>query len=112
MKLELILRITLVIIYSLILVFSLRWSWQSFLKKQLATSQLLPLTFQNVLKKAIAFGLVSGSSFGILAVFLSIVYKLPIARAIWVPLYAMFLCFIAGCTFFPFVQWLSQRFRK
>jgi hypothetical protein len=108
MEYELLQRITLLVVYLLILVAGLRWGIRNALKER--KGRILPLTPRNILWRSGLFAMTVLSGIGVMAVLLGIRYAHPLERAIWVPVYAATLAFIVGAVLFPLVQWFSERF--
>ena len=107
MEQDLVQRIALLVVYSLILVPVVRWGIRN--AKKEVRNGVPPLTWRRLFTKGLLFALWCGSFSGILAVFLGRKFDHPIGRAIWGPIYVAILCFILGVLVIPVGQLLSER---
>lgn len=94
MEQDLIQRIALLVVYSLLLVPVVRWRGRT-VKIELSNG-IPPLTWHHLFTKGLGFAIACGSSLGMIGIFLGLRYSHPIRRAIWVPIYGTILCFIMG----------------
>lgn len=107
MEQDLVQRIILLIVYSLILVPEIIRRGRT-VKKELK-NDIPPLTLRNVVTRGLGFAIAAGSGLGIIGVFLGMKYDIPIERAIWGSIYGAILSFILGVILFPLAQLLYER---
>ena len=108
MDLDLVQRIAIVVVNSLILVPVGRWAVRNANKE--IRNGIPPLTWRSIVTRGFVFALMCGSSAGIFAAIFGRKYGHPIGKALWAPIYVGILTFILGSIAFPLVQLLSERF--
>ena len=107
MEQDLVQRIALLVVYSLILVPAVRWGIRN--AKKEVRNGIPPLTWRSAFTRGLVFALMCGSSAGIFAALFGRKYGHPIGKALWAPIYVGILTFILGGIGFPLVQLLSER---
>ena len=104
---DLVQRIAILVVNSLILVPVVRWAVRN--AKKEVRNGIPPLTWRSAFTRGLVFALMCGSSAGIFAALFGRKFGHPIGKALWAPIYVGILTFILGGIGFPLVQLLSER---